>query len=311
MYIHRIDTRHSEFCFPALWICRNNIIDLYQIIRPEEIFNSRRTATIAKSSTISHNDDFITQVKIIDRMGNHNDCLLLFLGKLGKRPHQMFFCSRIKSGCWLVQEEKSRVCQKFYCNTRTFFLSSGQTSNISILVFRQFHHPKHFFNPFIDFCIACILRHLHLRCIVKHLLQRDILINDILLWHKSYDIFECLEILPQICSIAIYLSGDLRIKSTHCRHKRCLSGTGSTDNCDKFIRLYTQTDLIKYRLFTTLCRNIFVQIMNFQCNTFRIHLIIQNIPIVNKCGIQYCKDVFIRQTIRLYNPAAIHKYTIC
>ena len=43
----------------------------------EEIFNSCRTTTITKPSAISHDDNFITQVKVVDRMGYHDNRLFL------------------------------------------------------------------------------------------------------------------------------------------------------------------------------------------------------------------------------------------
>ena len=164
----------------------------------------------------------------------------------------MFFCSRIKSGCRFIQEEKSRIRQKLYRNAGTLFLSTGQTADISILMLRKFYHTKHFFDPLLNFLIACILRHLHFRRIIKHLLERDILIDDILLWYKSNDIFERLEILMQICAIAIYMPGHLGIKATHRSHQSCLSSAGTTDDCNKFICPDTQADFIQNRFFATL-----------------------------------------------------------
>ena len=119
---------------PECRILCNDIIDPNKAVCLEEHLCLSYRSIETQISSRPHEDDLITQMKILRCMRNQDRRLIPGFGKTVQQHHQIFFCTRVESRCRLVQEEKLRICQKLYCDTCSLFLSSGQFTDKGIFV---------------------------------------------------------------------------------------------------------------------------------------------------------------------------------
>ena len=115
------------------------------------------------------------------------------------------------------------------------FLSSGKFLNVRVLMLLQIDHLQNQIDSAINLICASIVRHLQAGCIIKHLPQCQIFVNNIFLRYITDDILQVLKIFRQINTAAIHISLEFSVKTVDDIHQGCFSRARSSDNRYKTI----------------------------------------------------------------------------
>ena len=184
------------------------------------------------SPTPRHEHDAIAQIEVLDRMRREHDRRRP-VGKLPELSDQLHARGRVETGRRLVEEEDARFGQKLDRNACTLTLPTAQGANPDLGVLAEPDRVDCSRDRVVDLGASRRRREPQPCRVTERVLQREIGMDDVVLWHVADDAAELPQVRVHVNAIEAHRSRARRGNAGDRVQQRCLARAARTDDRDE------------------------------------------------------------------------------
>ena len=187
---------------PGFGVVGDLVVDIHDVVHLEEAQRLLIAAEKAQVAATAHEYDLVAQLQLQGAVGDQHD-RLAGIGHLAQRMHQVALRSGVKPGGRLVQEEDVRVGKQLHRDAGALALSAAEGADGAVALFSQLHRGDGGGDGVLRLLGGGIFGQAQLGGIFQHVVEREVVVDDIALGDIADQLFDGIEVEVQIRAVDV------------------------------------------------------------------------------------------------------------